>query len=308
MFKKSVYLMMLLSMVLAACASPQSAPVLMSEEVTMDSQRQMEGGAPSAAPSADLAYNQSVANTTVDRLVIKNASLNIAVDDPEASMDRISTLAGDMGGYVVSANMYQTYLENGVKVPQASISIRVPAERLNETLTTIKAETAQPVISQNISSQDVTADYVDLESRLTNLMAAEEQLQQIMDSAVRTEDVLSVYSQLTSIREQIEVIKGQMKYYEDAAELSLISVELVANESVQPLTSGGWQPVGVAKSAIQALINTVKFLANAGIWIVILIIPVMLLVFGPPVLIIWAILRWRNKRIAARLPRPPVNV
>jgi hypothetical protein len=135
-----------------------------------------------------------------------------------------------------------------------------------------------------------------------------EQLQQIMDSAVRTEDVLSVYSQLTSIREQIEVIKGQMKYYEDAAELSLISVELVANESVQPLTIGGWQPVGVAKSAIQALINTVKFLANAGIWIVIFIIPVMLLVFGPPVLIIWAILRWRNKRIAARLPRPPVNV
>jgi hypothetical protein len=234
-------------------------------------------------------------NTTIERLVIKNASLSLAVDDPEASMDRITALADELGGYVVSAYMYQITLESGAEVPQASISIRVPAERLDEVLETIKAETTQPLISENINSQDVTGDYVDLSSRLTNLEATEEQLQQIMDEAVKTEDVLAVYSQLTYIREQIEVIKGQMKYYEEASRLSMVSVELLANEAVQPLTIGGWQPAGVAKSAIQALINVVKWLANAAIWIVILILPVVLLVFGPPALIVWAVMRRRAK-------------
>ena len=125
-----------------------------------------------------------------------------------------------------------------------SISIRIPSERLNQVLETIKAEATQPVISENINSQDVTADYVDLSSRLTNLEATEAQLQQIMDEAVKTDDVLAVYSRLTDIRSQIEVIKGQMKYYEESARLSMVSVDLVADEATQPVTIGGWQLKG----------------------------------------------------------------
>ena len=294
MNKKFAFLIIIMALALAACsASYESAPMEMPvvQEVVVEREEAVSG----YAPSADMAYSESVANTSVERMVIQNASLSIAVDDPEVSMERISTLAQELNGYVVSAYMYQTTLEGGVKVPQASISIRIPAERLDEVIQTIKAETTQPVISENINSQDVTADYVDLSSRLTNLEATELQLQQIMDEAVKTEDVLAVYSQLTYIREQIEVIKGQMKYYEEASRLSMVSVELLANEAVQPLTIGGWQPAGVAKSAIQALINVVKWLANAAIWIVILILPVVLLVFGPPALIVWAVMRRRAK-------------
>ncbi len=294
MNKKIIFLITVLALVLAACsaesgAMPMEAPV--AEEIYVERQ----AADSSYNSSAGVASSVPATNTTIERLVIKNASLSLAVDDPEASMDRITALADELGGYVVSAYMYQTTLESGAEVPQASISIRVPAERLDEVLETIKAETTQPLISENINSQDVTGDYVDLSSRLTNLEATEEQLQQIMDEAVKTEDVLAVYSQLTYIREQIEVIKGQMKYYEEASRLSMVSVELLANEAVQPLTIGGWQPAGVAKSAIQALINVVKWLANAAIWIVILILPVVLLVFGPPALIVWAVMRRRAK-------------
>ena len=294
MNKKIIFLITVLALVLAACsaesgAMPMEAPV--AEEIYVERQASDS----SYNSSAGVASSVPATNTTIERLVIKNASLSLAVDDPEASMDRITALADELGGYVVSAYMYQITLESGAEVPQASISIRVPAERLDEVLETIKAETTQPLISENINSQDVTGDYVDLSSRLTNLEATEEQLQQIMDEAVKTEDVLAVYSQLTYIREQIEVIKGQMKYYEEASRLSMVSVELLANEAVQPLTIGGWQPAGVAKSAIQALINVVKWLANAAIWIVILILPVVLLVFGPPALIVWAVMRRRAK-------------
>jgi hypothetical protein len=307
MNKKLVILILFTALALAACsaASDEFAPLPMEMPVAEQVYVERESAGAGYAASADMAASAPVANTSVERMVIQNASLSIAVDDPEASMARISALAQELNGYVVSANMYQTTLESGVKVPHASISIRIPSERLDEVMETIKAETTQPVLSENIDSQDVTADYVDLSSRLTNLEAAEEQLQRIMDEAVKTEDVLAVYSQLTYIREQIELIKGQMKYYEEAARLSMVSVELVANEAVQPLTIGGWQPGGVAKSAVQALIDTVKWLVNAGIWIGIYIIPVVLLIFGPAGLILWAILRQRSRRRKARQAAPP---
>jgi hypothetical protein len=309
MNKRLIFLILIATLGLAACsasvdnAASRELPVAM-EEVYMESEP-IEAGS-GYAPQADMA-SAPVPNTTVERLVIKNASLSIAVDDPEASMERISTLAEELDGYVVSAYMYQTTLESGVKVPHASISIRIPAEQLEQVVATIKAETTQPIISENIDSQDVTAEYVDLGSRLANLEAAEEELQRIMEEAVRTEDVLAVYQQLTYYREQIEVIRGQMRYYEDSARLSMVSVELVANAAVQPLTIGGWQPAGVAKDAVQALIDTVKFLANAGIWIVIFALPVALLIFGPPALIVWLILRQRARRRKAR-QMPPATV
>jgi hypothetical protein len=239
--------------------------------------------------------------------VIKNATLTIVVDDPAASMDAIARMADEMGGYVVTANLYQMPLENGVEVPRANIAVRVPAEKLNEALAQIRSQSNQDPRNENVTSQDVTGEYTDLGSRLRNLEATEEQLTEIMGSAIRTEDVLTVYNQLVQVREQIEVIKGQMQYYEQSAALSSISVDLLANAAAQPLTIGGWQPVGVAKDALQALINTLRFLANLLIWIVLLVLPVLVilyLVFVLPLRFAWRKLRPARKPIQ---PKPPVE-
>ena len=300
MYKRMITIISLAVLLLTSCAANKSAelPIVGAREA-------------GAAPSAPLAMDQSVARsasgtgansysstqpTNAERMVVKNASLSIAVDDPPAVMERISKMADEMGGFVVSANLYQTTLDSGVEVPHASISIRVPAEKLDEAMSRIKAETQQPVMTENISSQDVTADYTDLQSRLRNQEAAEKQLQQILDKATKPEDVLSIFNQLTQVREQIELIKGQIQFYEQSAALSMISTELYANAAVQPVTIGGWQPKGVAKQALQALVNTLKFLANAAIWIFILVLPVLIVVLLPPVVIILLVLRWRNRR------------
>jgi hypothetical protein len=274
------------------------------------------GAAPAGAPQAGIVSQPELAtNTTgynapvpdIQRIVIKNANLTLAVDDPTKSMGNITKLAESMGGYVVSAKLSQERLDSGAEVPQASITIRVPAEKLDDALAQIKNETARPVISEDMESQDVTKEYTDLQSRLTNLQAAESQLKEIMASATKTEDVLSVYNQLTQVREQIEVIKGQIQYYEQSAALSAISVLLRANEAVQPLTIGGWQPAGVAKQALQALINTLKGLATAAIWLVLLVIPVLFVVILPfylLFLLIRALRRRARKTITPPAPTP----
>ncbi len=297
----------ILSVLLGACASAASPG--------LEYERSVSQEAPMAPESAfeqsfDEGIRQSTANVAqaAERIVIKNADLSIVVVDPGDTMEAISLMADEMGGYVVSANMYQERLESGMEVPRASITIRVPAERLNEALNRIRSQSDRDPLTERVDSQDVTQEYTDLQSRLRNLQNAEAQLTEIMDDAIRTEDVLSVYNRLVEIREQIEIIQGQIQYYEQSAALSAISVQLIANEAVIPLTIGGWQPVGVAKNAVQALIDTLKFIANAAIWIVIYILPVLLvlyLIFILPLSLVWR--AWRRRRAHSKAIRavPP---
>jgi hypothetical protein len=280
-------------------------------------ERDMEMSAGEAAPaempveeSFSTVVENSVPEQDVERIVIRTGNMSLVVVDPSISLENIKQLAEEFGGYVVSANLSQTTLDNGVKVPYANVTIRVPAENLDQTIERVRSESDQLPLREDISSQDVTDDYTDLQSRLRNLQAAEEQLQQIMDDTTKTEDVLNVYNELVRVREQIEVIQGKINYYEKSAALSSLSVELLANEAVQPLTIGSWQPGGVAKEAIQALISFVKGFVNFLIWLGLVILPALLLIFVFLVVPVWLVVRFirrrrKNRKAQASETTPP---
>jgi len=245
------------------------------------------GGGDGSVVSDAAAQNGNVANDGT-RLVIKNADLAIVVKDPKKSMAEISKLADTLGGFVVSSNLYQSYYgPNNTEVPEAAITIRVPVAKLDEALTDIK-KNAVDVNTENVSGQDVTSEYVDLQSRLSAKQAAEKKLNQILNAADKTEDVLAVYTQLQLIETDIEVLKGQIKYYEESAALSAISVRLIAEAGTQPITVGPWTPTGTAKEAVQDLIyffqNFVEFLIRFGLYIlpalILIAIPLFLVYIG----------------------------
>ena len=221
----------------------------------------------------------------VDRLVIKNAELAIVVNDPKADMARISQLAVEFGGFVVASNLYQSYYgPNSLEVPEATISIRVPSDRLDEALAQIK-EGAVEVDHENVSGVDVTSEYVDLQSRLAAKEAAEEKLLEILEDAENAEDVLAIYLQVQSVQTEIEVLKGQIKYYEESAALSSISVRLIAEESTQPISIGPWRPEGAAKEAVENLIRFFQNFVDFLIQLVIFILPALVLLAIPLVLV-----------------------
>ena len=298
--KRLLFLSLTTTLLLAACASAATP-----------SQRSFDfaGGAPAAAPemmfdapmeapapAVDVASNaagEGFNAAAVERLVIQNADMSIVVADPAAKMKSIEQMAESLKGFVVSSNLYQTNTSTNVRVPEGQITIRVPVEKLDEALDEIKSDTIE-VQSENRSGQDVTKDYVDLQSRLKNLEATEAQLVKIMEDANKTEDVLNVFNQLTSIREQIEVVKGQIKYYEESAALSAINVRVIAEESVQPIEVGGWKITGTARNAFQTLIDFAQGFVRFLIWLIILIIPAGLLIL----FLLWVV--WRIFRLAWR--------
>ncbi len=289
----------LVAVLLTSCAGGKSAVVDSFSPVSMPASDNYAGDLEYSRDGASYSDESLQVQETQIRMVIKNASLSIVVEDPAITMEMIGTLAERLGGYVVSSNLYRVQMDSGLEIPQASITIRVPAETLDQALGEIKSGAGE-VLSENVAGQDVTQEYTDLESRLRNLERAEEQLAEILDASYETDEVLNVYNRLVQIREQIEVIKGQMKYYEQSAALSSISVVIQANEAVQPLKIGNWQPVGVAKKAIQALINTLKVIANTLIWIGLYILPVALVLFFPARWI-WKGIKKLNQRRKERL-------
>lgn len=231
----------------------------------------------------------------VERLVIRTANLSIVVRDPAESAKEISRLADELGGFVVSSNVYEsTFSDVGVTAIRANITIRVPADRLDEALDRIE-KGASEVQNRSVSGEDVTQQYTDLQSRLRNLEAAEAQLREIMASADKTEDVLSVYNQLVQVRGEIETVKGQIQYFEQSSRLSSVTVDLIPDVAAQPLQIGGWRPEGTAKDAVTTLVRTLQFLADAGIWLGIYCLPIGLLLGVPAFLVIRAVIRSRRK-------------
>jgi uncharacterized lipoprotein YehR (DUF1307 family) len=260
--------------------------------------------APEAAPSA------GGGSGSVERIVLKNASLEIVVPDPAISMDRIVKMAERMGGFVVNSSLSKMITNSGVEVPYAYITIRVPADQLTAAMDEIKGQVEDPnsdVLSENISGQDVTAEYTDLKSRLVNLELAEKQLQAILATTTKTEDWLKVFNQLTETRSQIEVLKGQIKYYDESSSFSSITCNLQAQESIKPVTIGKWEPKGIALEAIQALINNLKSIYGGLLKFVLHILPVLIIyiiLFGLPIwFVVWLI---RTIKKQFKKTAPPV--
>ncbi|MEO8609341.1 MAG: DUF4349 domain-containing protein [Chloroflexota bacterium] len=237
--------------------------------------------------------NGQDAQDSRSRVILKTASLSLVVDAADSSLAAISKMAEGMGGWVVTSSTSMVTTAAGQSVAQGSITIRVPADKLDEAMTQIKSG-AGKVEYENVSGQDVTQQYVDLSSRLTNLEAAEVQLRKIMDDAHKTEDVLNVYNQLVSTRGEIEQIRGQIQYFDEASAYSSISVNLIPTAIDTPIQIAGWSPGHTVENALATLVNVLQSGADLLITVAVLVVPLALLVLIP----LWFARRMLRRRAA----------
>ncbi|MHB8625136.1 MAG: DUF4349 domain-containing protein [Aggregatilineales bacterium] len=229
-----------------------------------------------APPSQSDSGSVPVSYTQQQRVVLKNATLTLTVENTAQTVTQITQLAEGIGGWVVSSATIGG-LHNGYELAQATISVRVPADKFVTVLAQIKAG-AVSVDSETITGDDVTQKYVDLNSQLTNLQNTETQLQKIMSTATKVTDVLSVQSKLTDVQGQIEQIKGQLQYYNQAAAYSLIALTLIQKSPPAAPTPasfgiGDWHPGDTVHEAASTLLALVQTLITLTIWLVIVGVP-----------------------------------
>lgn len=231
-----------------------------------------------------------------DRMIVRTANLSLLVEDTEETLETIERLADQLEGYVSDL---QTWRQDDQLA--GIVTLRVPASSFDQARERIK-DLAVEVESENVSGQDVTEEYVDLEARLRNLEVAEEELLELLDSAQEThknaESILAIYREITNVRQQIEQITGRMNYLENASSLATLTVSLTPEKIDEPVVEPGWEPLSRARDALRTLVNALKLLVDVLIWVVLFFLPLAAVLCLPLVLVwlIWYLWRRRKRR------------
>jgi hypothetical protein len=301
-WKKTLSLVALLSLIFVACASranestAESAPsfdgdAFGGEPASLEAP--MEEAAEAPAPAVDqAAFNAQ--DIPEERLIIRTGNLDLVVEDTEAAMATIARMAEENGGWVVNSNVFQ-YDENA---KTGDITIRVPASGFNSAIEALKG-LAVEVTSESTTGQDVTEEYVDLSARLENLEATADRVRAFLDETRNVEEALAVNQELSRLEGEIEAMKGRLQYLSQSAAFSTITVRLTPDVLAQPIEVGGWRPEGVVRDAILALVNTLQVIATTLIWLAIYVLPVLLIIGIPLWLLFRLVRRQRRRRQAA---------
>jgi hypothetical protein len=173
-----------------------------------------------ATPPGTIFASMDASQPAPDRMVVRTGNVQMVVGSISQAMDGVTRIAGVYSGYVVTS---QQGLQGERNV--GSISIRIDAQYFDRAFADLRA-LAKSVTSESTTSQDVTEEYIDLDAKEKNLEATETQLRKIMEAATKTEDVLSIQRELTSVRTEIEQAKGRMQYLERTSSTSLIQVQM----------------------------------------------------------------------------------
>jgi hypothetical protein len=189
-----------------------------------------------------------------DRLVIKSAALTMRVEDVTSSSEDIQNLAVELGGFVTSSRISTYATGTSSEYLQGVVTIRVPSERFDDALTHIKSIAAK-VESENITGQDVTEEYTDLQAEIRNLEAAEQQLLELFNRSGSVEEILKVQQQLTQVRGQIEIKKGRAQFLEESATYSSIAITLTEKQDEPIIGDEDWTPMDAIREAVRDLIT-----------------------------------------------------
>lgn len=214
---------------------------------------------------------------TWDRQLILTAVIALEVGDVRAAYDAVQTIADGEGALITSASLQagSRHVKEGEEdkgYGRAAVVLRMPQSRfhaVHRRLLDLAPGLDGRILKDEVSSQDVTEEYVDLKSRLRHWQSQETQLLEIMRRAQKIPDILSVRNQLSEVQQEIERITGRLRFLENRVDLSTITVEIVQKDSegAQPTIASNWKSAGkaIAVAWTKSLRDVVYVLGLIGI-------------------------------------------
>lgn len=279
---------MILALTLVACANSASPAALAGDATTSRS------GAPATAPSAAPVQGEAApAPDAPARLLTYTATIDIRVPVVAQGITEVEAIADRYGGFVANSR-----LSGGPEAPRATVTIRVPSEFFRAAMNDLRG-TGERVLSESLSTEDVTDQYVDLEAQLRSLRATEEQYLELLRRAQTVEDTLKVQAQLLQVRTNIERIQGRLQGLDRRIEFSTITANLT-----QPgvaLGRDGFDPGRVVREAWEGSLVVLQAMAEGLLRVVVFFWWLCI-----PVLLIGAVTLVLARRRGGRKP-PPAN-
>ena len=241
----------------------------------------------------------------LDRKIIRDANLTIEVASTTDAQQRITSIAENLGGFVVTSEAKQRQdAEPAKRTLDIKLVIRVPSGQFNSALEQIE-KLATNLPERNVTGQDVTEEFIDLEARIKTQKALELQFLDIMKQARKVDDALEVQRQIADVRTEIEKLEGRKRFLESKSSLSTITVNIHTPTPIVVSTSGFTHTIREALSdSIDVATGIVLFVIRFAIVMtpifVLLILPVGLLA-------LYFRRRARRIRLARALAANPIS-
>ena len=221
--------------------------------------------------------------------IVYTADMTVTADDPAAALNALLEQTKSLGGYV--SGSYSTTDDQGTNY--AYTTLKVPADQLEALVTAANA--LGKVKDYRLSSDDISLSYYDMQARLDNAKAEEQQLLQILARCETVEEILAVRQSLTSVRSDIESYTAQMNLWDNLVSYATLNVTI--NRTPKTAVEGEneliqiWKASDVWNKMARGFQNSARFVVNAigaiGIFLAFAIIPVgvLFLLIGLPIIL-----------------------
>lgn len=279
--------LVLTSLALTGCAAAGSSDSSGGGTVGMASQPQAVEGERVAADGT------SVDASSVDRQVIVTGWMTVTVEEPLTAASEATRIAEAAGGRVDGRQ--ENAPVDGDR-GSATLTLRLPADTLNDTIEKLKAlGTVQEV---SLSSSDVTMVTQDLDARIDALRASIDRLLALVGGASDTESLIALETAISDRQAQLESLEAERRYYSDQVALSTVTLNLIS-----PADTPASQPLTFLDGIVAGWNAFVAFFA--GLLVVLGVLIPWIVLAGIITAIILLLVRWRAKRRSAAASAEP---
>lgn len=235
--------------------------------------------------------------TAQNQKLIRTIYMDAETEDMDILLSQVEARISELGGYVEGREIYNGSMYSSSRYRNASLTIRIPADKLDAFVDHV-AEVSN-ITSNRETTEDVTLQYVAIESRIAALETEQARLLELLAKAENMEDLLTIESRLTDVRTELEQVTSQLRVYDNLVDYGTIylDVEEVV-EYTEPEPENAWQRMG--KGFVKSLKGVGNGLKEFFIWLV-AAIPYLLLIGGIGFgifMIIWGSVRRKRKKRA----------
>ena len=229
----------------------------------------------------------------IDRKIIRNADLSIEVNSTTQAQQQVTTIAESHGGFVVTSEAKQREsADPAQRIVDYKLVVRIPSQQFNASLDQIE-KLAANLTQRNVTGQDVTEEFIDLEARIRTQKALELQFLEIMKQANKVADALEVNRQVAEVRSEIERLEGRKRFLQNQSALSTITVNISTPRPIAVSASGFGHSV---REAVSDSLDLASGMILFFVRFVIVMAPIVVFVLLP-LAVVALYLRRRAQRI-----------
>lgn len=204
--------------------------------------------------------NLSGSDVFSDRKLITTTKITLETDTFDQTLQDLDTACKTFGGFIYTSSV-EGKRRDEYTPRTAILTFRIPTDKLDQ----FKAEIRKTgnVISENISSEDITSDYIDVEGRLATARAHKERLMELMDTAANLADLIALQKEIANVEAQIEQLTTSLEKWNNLVDLSTVNLTVreVDELVIKPVTpkSFGQKIVDTFKGSIDFLVEVCKW-------------------------------------------------